>query len=208
MKTLPWNRFASLEALSHAEDLVCLSRLRWRWTDSRLRVLLGMAARQWRVFFVELAPASLELPDLQKTGKPVLHVAATRDGIWTVRSAPPKSFADKAHDTANAAMLGRFFDEAGMYEPVIWHLDACAPHMIDALPAWLTLYLKPDMRTWACLPERERAGDAALRKRADCLIDPGVLTLTAEAGWQLMCREVMRVASRRVHAPALQRVVA
>jgi len=68
MKTQVWNHFASFHALANAEDLVCLSRIRWRWADPRLRSLLAGAAQQWRVFFVEIMPpAWLDQFDLCNT---------------------------------------------------------------------------------------------------------------------------------------------
>jgi len=105
---------------------------------------------------------------------------------------------------ALAGTLRNFFHEAGIHEPVIWHLDADAPEVSRDLPSWAMLYLRPEPQANAFLNARERTADAALRERADCLIDASVLAKPSSEGWKDVCGQIMRAACRRHRARLFQ----
>jgi hypothetical protein len=205
MKTQQWNRFAGFNALANAEDLVCLSRIRWRWTDPRLKSVLAIAAQQWRVFFVEVMPPTWLNPfECADSTQRVVRVAGTQCGVWTVRPELMLELHGNHPDKVLSSVLRGFFQDAGVHEPVIWHLDAGLPHAFDDQPAWATLYSKPELHSTTCFDAKERAGDAALRERSDALLDASLLSLPPKAAWSAICDEIMGAACRRHAAPMMQ----
>jgi hypothetical protein len=203
--TQQWNHFASFNALAHAEDLVCLSRVRWRWADPRVKAVLALAAQAWRVFFVEVSPpAWLNSLEWAGAAQGVVRVGATHSGVWTVRPGSTSALPGRKPARALSRVLRAFFEEAGVHEPVVWHLDAIEPDALGVHPAWATLYTRPEVHSATFFDPKERANDVSLREQSDVLLDAQLLSQPPGIAWSAICDEIMRAVCRRAAMPRLQ----
>lgn len=147
-------------------DLVCFSHLRWDFVFQRPQHLLGRAARERRVFFVE--------EPVPSDGAPRLVIEPRANGLQTVVPALPDRLSEVERDRATGGLLDRFLLDEGVGELVTWYYTPMALGFSGHLRPSVTVYdCMDELSGFAGAPPDLRRREAELFRRADLVFTGG-----------------------------------
>lgn len=149
-----------------AEDLICLSHLRWNFVFQRPQHLLTRCARERRVFYVEEPVFDSDVPRLELTRDPsgvviaVPHVPAVPDGSATIA---------QLRELLNGLLA---FEQVSEY--VLWYYTPMALAFSDHLSPCATVFdCMDELSAFAGAPRGLREAEQALLRRSDVVLTGG-----------------------------------
>ncbi|HLL76896.1 MAG TPA: glycosyltransferase family 1 protein, partial [Pyrinomonadaceae bacterium] len=158
---------ARAERGSPQPDLVCLSHLRWDFVTQRPQHLLGRAAADRRVFFVE--------EPIFDPGPARLEISRRDTDVWVV--VPHLSEGLQSGVAVEAMLTGlidRLFAEQTIREHVLWYYTPMALGFTRHLRPLATVYdCMDELSAFRGAPTAMRAREAELFRRADLVFTGG-----------------------------------
>ncbi|HEY8550247.1 MAG TPA: glycosyltransferase family 1 protein [Vicinamibacterales bacterium] len=154
-------------------DLVCFSHLRWNFVWQRPQHLMTRAAATRRVWFVE--------EPIHDDGPTRLEIERGEAGVSVVIPVlPPRC--DAAESVGHlAALLQRFFESAGIEDPVLWYYTPMARAFSSRLPASAVVYdCMDELSAFAGAPPALRDWERDLLARADVVFTGGASLFEAK----------------------------
>jgi UDP-galactopyranose mutase len=157
-----------LEVAEHNKsDLVCFSHLRWDWVYQRPQHLLKRAAADRRVFYIEEA-----VPD---SGSVRLEVRERDAGVKVVTPYLPEGLCSQIAKTAVLGdMIGRYFQEQGIRDYVLWYYTPMATEFTRQLKPLAVVYdCMDELSAFKGAPEALKFHELELLRRADVVFTGG-----------------------------------
>ena len=149
-----------------ARDLLCFSQLRWDFVVQRPHHLMGRAAGERRVWYVEE-------PVFDADG-PRLVVEQRRPALSTVRPIIPPGWPERDVDAAVSLLLREFAGNAGIDRPVAWFFTPMALPWTDWLdPAAVVYDCMDELSAFRFAPARLLELEVRLLAQADVVFTGG-----------------------------------
>jgi UDP-galactopyranose mutase len=148
-------------------DLICLSHLRWNFVFQRPQHLLGRAAGERRVFFVEEPFAT--------DGEPFLEQRTSPEGVRVcVPHLPDPNLASPATLEVLARLLHALVEEHEIVRPVVWHYSPMWEPVFRGVDASAVVYdCMDELSAFRFAPPELLERERSLLRRADLVFTGG-----------------------------------
>jgi UDP-galactopyranose mutase len=147
-------------------DIICMSHLRWDFVYQRPNHLMGRAARERRVFFVE--------EPIHHAGPAELRLTSRPEGATVAVPVLPDGVDGAAGDAIVASMLADLVRDADIRDHVLWYYTPVALRWTGQLqPSTVVFDSMDELSAFADAPAGLAELEAELLRRADVVFTGG-----------------------------------